>query len=100
MIQLGERIQLSNFEELQPGELTILKKMIGNHANKFNEFKKLHLTLKEVHKKEKSQKYQVNALLEIDNKMYESESTHYNLFFTINEVLDRLKKQVEETKDT
>ena len=100
MIPLGERIQLNNFEELQPGELTILKKMIGNHANKFHEFKKLHLTLKEVHKKEKSQKYQVNAMLEIDSKLYEAESTHYNLFFTINEVLDRLKRQVEEAKDT
>ena len=98
MINLGERIQLSNFEELEPGELTILKKMIGNHANKFHEFKKLHITLKEVHKKEKSQKFQINALLEINNKLYESESTHYNLFFTINEVLDSLKKQVEETK--
>mgnify|MGYP001585638532 CR=1 FL=1 len=98
MINLGERIQLSNFEELEPGELTILKKMIGNHANKFREFKKLHITLKEVHKKEKSQKFQINALLEINNKLYESESTHYNLFFTINEVLDSLKKQVEETK--
>jgi len=98
MIQLGERIQLSNFEELQPGELTILKKMIGNHANQFHDFKKLHITLKEVHKKEKSQKYQVNAMLEINNKLYEAESTHYNLFFTINEVLDRLKKQFEETR--
>ncbi|MBS3151111.1 HPF/RaiA family ribosome-associated protein [Candidatus Woesearchaeota archaeon] len=99
MIQLGERIQLSNFEELQPGELTILKKMIGNHANKFHDFTKLHITLKEVHKKEKSQKYQVNALLELNSKVYESESTHFNLFFTINEVLDRLKRQVEEVKD-
>ncbi len=98
MIQLGDRIQLNNFEELQPGELTILKKMIGNQANKFHDFKKLHITLKNIHKKEKSQKYQVNALLEANNKIFESESTHYNLFFTINEVLDRLKKQVEETK--
>ncbi|MBI2508018.1 hypothetical protein HYV89_03625 [Candidatus Woesearchaeota archaeon] len=99
MIQLGERIQLNNFEELQPGELTILKKMIGNHANKFHDFKKLHITLKAVHKKEKSQKYQVNAMLEIGKKMFESESTHFNLFFTINEVLERLKKQFDETKD-
>ena len=99
MIQLGDRIQLSNFDGLEPGELTILKKMIGNHANKFHDFEKLHLTLKNVHKKEKSQKYQVNALLELNEKIYESESTHYNLFFTINDVLESLKKQVEEAKD-
>ena len=61
-IQLGERIELKNFEELEPGELTILKKMIGNHANHFQDFQKLHIHLKDVHKKEKSQKYQINAL--------------------------------------
>jgi len=94
-IQLGEKIELRNFEELEPGELTILKKLIGNQANKFHDFKLLHLTLKEVHKKEKSQKYQVNAQLETDNGHLESESTNFNLFFAINEVLDRLKEQLE-----
>jgi ribosome-associated translation inhibitor RaiA len=94
-IQLGDRIELNNFEELDPGELTVLKKMIGNHANKFHEFSKLHLHLKAVHKKEKSQKYQINGQLEIDNKHLESESTNFNLFFAINEVLDRLKEQLK-----
>ena len=48
VIQLGERIELENFHELEPGELTILKKMIGNHANKFQNFTKLSLHLKDV----------------------------------------------------
>lgn len=95
-IQLGERIQLTNFNELEPGELTILKKMIGNHANQFYEFSKLHITLKDVHKKEKSQKYQINALLELNDNIYEAESIAFNLFFAINEVLSKLKHQIKE----
>jgi ribosome-associated translation inhibitor RaiA len=94
-IQLGDRIELKNFEELEPGELTILKKMIGNHANKFHDFQKLHINLKTVHSKEKSQKFQINGQLETDNKHFEAESTNFNLFFAINEVLDRLREQLE-----
>ncbi|MBI2105640.1 hypothetical protein HYT56_02260 [Candidatus Woesearchaeota archaeon] len=95
MIQLGERIELKDFDSLEPGELTILKKMIGNHANKFHEFTKLHIHLKNVHKKEKSQKFQINAQLELDEKHYEAETTNFNLFFAINEVLESLRSQVE-----
>ncbi|MAG45486.1 MAG: hypothetical protein CMH63_01795 [Nanoarchaeota archaeon] len=95
-IQLGDRIQLNNFNGLEPGELTILKKVIGNNANHFQDFTKLHLTLKEVHKTEKSQKYQIDAQLEIADKHYEAESTNFNLFFAINEVMDRLKSQIKE----
>lgn len=94
-IQFGERIQLDNFNDLEPGELTILKKMIGNRANHFQNFTKLHLTLKEVHKTAETEKFQINAQLEIDDKHYEAESTNFNLFFAINEVLDALKKQLE-----
>ena len=94
-IQLGERIELKNFNELEPGELTILKKMIGNHANKFGEFTKLHIHLKDVHKKEKSMKFQINAQLELNEKHYEAKATNFNLFFGINEVLESLRSQIE-----
>ena len=95
MIQLGERIELKDFKEhLEPGEITILKKLIGNKANHLGDFKKLVLHLKEVHKKEKSQKFQINAQLDIDNKLYEVEATNFNLFFTVNDVLEKLKTEI------
>ena len=94
VIQLGERIELENFHELEPGELTILKKMIGNHANKFQNFRKLSLHLKDVHKTEKRQKFQIEAKLEVNGKHYGSQSTNFNLFFGINEVLESLRSQI------
>lgn len=93
MIQLGDKIELKEFNELEHGELVVLKKMIGNHANKFHEFQKLILHLKEVHKKEKSQKYQINAVLTRNGKLFEAEATNYNLFFAINDVLENLRKE-------
>tara|TARA_Y100000034_G_C6738825_1_gene327716 strand:- start:421 stop:714 length:294 start_codon:yes stop_codon:yes gene_type:complete len=96
MINLGDKIELKDFNDLEPGDLTVLKKMIGNHANQFHDFEKLSLHLKSVHEKEKSQKYQVNATLLKDNKQYQSEVTNFNLFFAINDVLDNLKKECGE----
>ncbi len=96
MIQLGERIELKEFKEhLEPGEITILKKLIGNKANHLGDFKKLVLHLKEVHKKEKSQKFQINAQLDLDDKLYEVEATNFNLFFTVNDVLEKLKTEIK-----
>ena len=95
MIQFGENIELKNFKDhLQPGEMTILKKMIGNHANHLGEFEKLSLHLKEVHKKEKSIKFEIQAQLETKDKQYSAESINYNLFFCINEVIGKLKQQI------
>lgn len=97
MIQFGDRIELKEFNDLEPGEVTILKKMIGNHANGFHNFQKLTLHLKSVHKKEKNREYQINAVLLKNDKVYESESTNYNLFFVINDVLNNLKKECGES---
>ena len=93
MIQLGDKIELKEFNDLEPGELTILKKMIGNHANHFHEFSKLILHMKGVHKKEKSQKFQINGLLTVNGRDFEAEATNYNLFFAINDVLESLRKE-------
>ena len=95
MINLGERIELKEFNNLEPGELTILKKMIGNHANSFHDFQKLTLHMKNVHEKQKNVKFQINGILVKEDKQYEAECTNYNLFFVINEVLEELRKQCD-----
>ena len=93
MINFGDKIELKEFKDLEPGDMTVLKKLIGNHANGFHDFQKLSLHLKNVHKKEQDTEYQVNGMLVKDDKQYEAESTNYNLFFVISEVLENLKSQ-------
>ena len=95
MIQLGEKIELKEFKDnLQPGEMTILKKMIGNHANHLGDFDRLSLTLKQTHHKEKSVKFELQAHLENNTGQFSADSINYNLFFAVNEVLEKLRNQV------
>ena len=95
MINLGEKIELEGFKEIEHSELIILKKLIGNFANKFGDFEELKLHLKDVHKTEASVKFEVTGKLKKENKEYNAEVTNYNLFFAVNEVLDRLKKELK-----
>lgn len=95
MIQLGEKIELEGFKELDSGELAIIRKLVGNFANKFGEFSKLRLHLKDIHKTENSVKFEINGFLERNGKMFNAEMTDYNVFVVINGVLDKLKKEIE-----
>lgn len=95
MIQLGEKIELEGFNELEPGDLTVIKKLVGNYANRFEKFSKLRLHLKNVHKKEKSTKYEITGMLDKDGKLFNADYLGFNLFMVINRVLDKLKKEME-----
>lgn len=87
MIKFGEKIILEGFDGVNPGEITILKKIIGNVANDYGDFSKLTLTLSKG-----GEKNRVNALLEKDGNKKEANSMNDNLFFAINEVLSKLKQ--------
>lgn len=95
MIQLGEKIELEGFKELDSNELTVIRKLVGNFANKYGEFTKLRLHLKDIHKKEKNTKFEVNGILEKDGKMFNAEMIDYNVFVVVNGVLDKLKKEMK-----
>ena len=98
-IAIGGNIQLTGFHELEPAMMIVLKKIIGNHARKFSDqctnFNGLHLTLKIVHKTDKSEKYELHGMLIANDKQYTSEITERNLFFALAEVLKKLEKEVE-----
>ena len=91
-IALGGGITLSGFSDLDSGKLVIVKKMVGNFVKK-NGFdaSKLNLKLKEVHKTENSQKFEVKGVFELEGKIKQAEIIDYNLFFALNKVLMKLK---------
>ncbi len=94
MIQLGEKIELEGFKDLEPEELTVVKKLVGNYANKFGEFTKLKFHLKNVHKTEASVKYEISGMLDKDGKIYNADFVNFNLYMVINKILDKLKKEL------
>ena len=95
--ELGGNIQLAGFRDIDSSSMVILKKIIGNYARRMTElaekFEKLHITMKPVHQREKSEKYEIQAKLISNGKPFVSETVDRNLFVAVD---DSLKKIVSE----
>ncbi|RMF55839.1 hypothetical protein D6745_00990 [Candidatus Woesearchaeota archaeon] len=95
MIELGGNIELVGFSEIDGGSMIVLKKIVGNYVKKLSSiadnFEKLTLTLKKVHEREKSEKYEIHGKLMDGGKAYTSEVTDRNLFFGVNKALEKIE---------
>jgi hypothetical protein len=96
VLRLGGNIELTGFSELDGGVMIVLKKIIGNYAKKMSErtadFERLHMTMKIVHAKEKSEKYEIHSkLIHGGSNILVGESVDRNLFVAVD---DSLKKVV------
>ena len=98
-LRLGGNIELSGFKVVDPASMVVLKKIIGNHARRISELAKnmetLHITLKPVHEREKSEKYEVHAKFVDDGKVYASEMTDRNLFVVVDAVLKKIINEMD-----
>ena len=92
-------IQLTGFRDIDSSSMTVLKKIIGNYAKRISELTKkmgtLHITLKPIHEREKSEKYEVHAKVVDDGKVYASEMVDRNLFVAIDSVLKKLVNELD-----
>jgi ribosome-associated translation inhibitor RaiA len=95
-VELGGNIELKGFAHLDRGSMVIAKKIIGNYAKRFSDkhkdFSKLSLSVKAVHEREKSEKYELHAKLLLGGKTETAEITDRNLFYAIDKVLKKLDK--------
>ena len=89
MIELGGNIVLEGFNEINGGEMIILKKLLGNYVKELTEksgdIEKLKLNLNRTKLGEKDifhLQAQLNA-----GEMFNSEAKDSNLFFAINKCL-------------
>ncbi len=94
MIELGGNITLVGFKELEPAELIVVKKMVGSYARKMSDmasdFENLTVTLKDVHKTPKSQKYELHSKVVVGGKTNTTEVVERNLFVGLDAVLKKL----------
>lgn len=97
MIELGGHIELVGFKDLDGGSMVIVKKMVGNHVKKLNSmtqnFEKLTLSLKRVGG-EDSNKFEIHAKLIDNGQPIVSEVTDFNLFYTLDKVLQKINSAV------
>ncbi len=92
-------IELSGFRSIDPSTMSVLKKEIENHTRRIQELTKnperLHITLKSVHEREKSEKYEVHAKLIDNGKLYVAETTERNILVAVDSVLKKLVNELD-----
>ena len=98
-LKLGGNIQLTGFRGIDSSSMVIVKKLVGNYAKRISELAKrletLHVTLKQIHEREKSEKYEVHAKIVDDGKVYASETVDRNLFVAIDSALKKLVHELD-----
>lgn len=96
MITLGNNMELSGFNALDPASLIVVKKMIGNYAKKINDdkgdFQKLSLDLV---KTEGSNNIQIVGMLDMNKTSFKSTVNDMNLFFALDKALTQLQQELK-----
>lgn len=98
--KLGGNIALVGFEILDPLELIIIKKMVGNYVRKMGnhgDYQDMRLTLQQ-HKHGKSFKHEITGLAIFKEGRFNSNVTEWNLYDALsqvcNKILEELKQKV------
>lgn len=95
-LELGGNIQLTGFRDLDPATLVIVKKIVGNFVKDMSThnsgFRGLNVTLKSVHEREKSEKYEIHAHLKTDT-VYTAYVVERNLLVGLDSVLKKVAKE-------
>lgn len=93
-IELGGNITLAGFKDLDHAELIVVKKITGSYTRKFSDalkdFESLSVTMKDVHKTPKSQKYEIHGKLMVGGKAHTSEVIDRNLFVALDSSLKKI----------
>ncbi len=100
--ELGGNISLVGCSELDGATKEVVRKMVGHWVEKETSqrwgFQGLRITLKQVHKREKSELYEVHGHLLERGRKFHSEITDRNLFFALDEVLKKIKNEIEHSR--
>lgn len=92
-------IQLAGFREIDSSSMIIVNKNISNHARRIAELAektaKLHLTLKPMHEREKSEIYDIHAKVADGGKVYASHVADRNLFVAVDRALTKIVNEMD-----
>ena len=94
--ELGGNIVLSNFD-LDNQEMIIIKKIVGNYAEKIRrlrQYKELKIEMR-THLKAKNKNFEINARLEYDGGQAIAEAQGLNPFVLTTEILKKILNEVE-----
>ncbi len=101
-LELDAKIEVSGFKSLDDSSYAKLKKILEKNAGRFEElcedFQLLSVKIKTVHKKEKSEKYELKGTVKDKAKHYHAESVDYDFFAALHEMLKDLENALTKRK--
>ena len=95
-MKLGGNIALVGFEILDPAELIILKKIVGNYVRKLGNngnYQEMKLTLQQ-HPHGKSFKHEITAIAIFKEGRFNSEATDWNVYNAVSQVCEKILQEV------
>ncbi len=100
-LKLGGNIVLAGFS-LEPVEMIVVKKIIGNHAKKLGEkvkYKEIKITLKKT-EKAKSFLHEINVKVRTDKGILTADSIDNNIYTALAGALNKLFNQADHKERT
>ena len=93
------QIELSGFKVVDEAEVSMVKEIIHKRMHRLMEHCKeltnIHVTLKELHKREKSEIYQIQAKVMDKGKTYASQVEDRNLMAAVDLAFDKVTHELE-----
>lgn len=98
--ELSEKVELSGFKDIDDDAMNDVNRIVSAHIKRYMEicrgFEKLLLKMKKVHAQEHSEKYEINAALIDNGRMYTSTITDKNLLSAVDAVLEKIEHEIGE----
>ena len=92
-------IELSGFKDIDSSSREVIRTNVERHVKKLavhtKNMQNLHITLKVLHQREKSEIYDIHARLKDNGKFYVSHTTDRNLFAAIDTALEKLVHEID-----
>lgn len=94
-----DKVEFSGFRKIDSSAMDVLKRNVSKHMHRLNELaeniQNLHITLKTVHEREKSEKYEIIAKLNNNGKIFASEVTDRNLLAAVDSALNNVISEMD-----
>ena len=99
VIKMETNVELAGFRSVEESSMAVINKIITNHARRLSELtkklEKLHITLKPIHEREKSEKYDIHVKMLDNGKVFASHFIDRNLFTAVDTALEKLANELD-----
>ena len=98
-METEQNVILSGFRGVDDSTMSLLNKIILTHAKRIGELAgkldNIHITLKQVHQREKSEKYEVHAKAVDSGKVFVSKVIERNLLTAVDKALNKVINEMD-----